>query len=342
MNASALTTDCLVFDVGGTHLRAGLYRAASSTVERLLSTATPNVWTIPEATQETVRLRLLEEMWRLSVGVLRGRSPAYVCVAFAGPVDTRGRVLAAPTIWGSTLGPPLDLLDCLQRRWPAARIVVMNDVAAAGYRYRRHANEDFCIVTVSSGIGNKVFLNGHPILGDGGRGGEIGHVRVDFSPDALLCDCGAVGHLGAVASGRGTLALARCLARRDPEAFANSSLGQRFLGHVEDLENPDLVEAFHAGDPWTLGLIRDTARPLGQMLAGIHLSLGIDRFILIGGFALALGEPYRREVASAASGCEWDTGEDWQVMLELGVPDDQAGLIGAGRFALESSRSHDL
>jgi predicted NBD/HSP70 family sugar kinase len=215
----------------------------------------------------------------------------------------------------------------------------MNDVSAAGYRYLHDPGEDFCIVTVSSGIGNKVFLRGHPMVGPGGRGGEIGHVQVDFSPDAPLCDCGALGHLGAIASGHGTLAMARRFAQRGPEAFARSRLGQRFAGHLDALENPDIVEAFHAEDAWTLNLIHHVARPLGQMLAAIHLGVGIERFVLIGGFALALGEPYRREVARAASSCEWGIGQDWQTMLELGAPDDHSGLIGAGRFAMESSRS---
>jgi predicted NBD/HSP70 family sugar kinase len=224
MNDLVSATDCLVLDVGGTHVRAAIYHAASSSIDHIMSSATPNIWTMPEDTRETVRLRLLEEIWRLSSESLRGQSPGIVSIAFAGLIDAHGMVLAAPTIWGTASGPPMDLMGWLQRRWPAARIVVMNDVSAAGYRYRRHPDEDFCIVTVSSGIGNKIFLKGHPIVGGGGRGGEIGHVRVDFSLDAPLCDCGAPGHLGAVASGRGTLSMARRFAQRGPEAFADSRL----------------------------------------------------------------------------------------------------------------------
>lgn len=264
-----------------------------------------------------------------------GQSPGIVSVAFAGPIDAHGRVLAAPTIWGPSPGQPLNLISRLAQFWPAAQILVMNDVAAAGYRYLRDPGEDFCMVTVSSGIGNKVFLRGSPMVGLGGRGGEIGHVQVDFSPDAPLCDCGAPGHLGAIASGRGTLSMARRFAQRCPEAFAHSMLGQRFGEHLDSLENLDIVEAFHAKDAWTLNLIQHVAHPLGQMLAAIHLGVGIERFVLIGGFALALGEPYRLEVARAAWSCAWDIGQDWQTMLELGAPDDYSGLIGAGRYAME-------
>jgi predicted NBD/HSP70 family sugar kinase len=104
-----------VFDVGGTHVRAAIYHATSRSVDRIMSSATPNVWTMPEATREAIRDRLLEEMWRLGKEVLLGQSPGIVSVAFAGPVDARGRVLAAPTMWGPTSGRPMDLISCLKR-----------------------------------------------------------------------------------------------------------------------------------------------------------------------------------------------------------------------------------
>src|SRR5207247_836890 len=111
-------------------------------------------------------------------------------------------VMAAPTIWGRRTEVAVDLVSELRGLWPAANIVLENDVSAAGYRFLRSADEDLCVVTVSSGIGNKVFIQGRPMIGPAGRGGEIGHCRVDASPTAALCNCGEHGHLGAVSSGR--------------------------------------------------------------------------------------------------------------------------------------------
>ena len=87
--------------------------------------------------------------------------------------------------------------------------MVLNDLAAAGFRYVAEGLSDFAIVTVGSGVGHKVFLGGRPLAGVNGRGGEIGHLRVDFSADALACDCGGFGHVGGLASGRGAVALVR-------------------------------------------------------------------------------------------------------------------------------------
>lgn len=70
-----------------------------------------------------------------------------------------------------------------------------------------------------------------------------------------------------------------------------------------------------------------------------HALVGVERFILVGGFALALGEAYRIEVVrGAASGC-WSLGQDWDGMIALGEPDDFAGLIGAGRFAMQQAEA---
>jgi glucokinase len=71
------------------------------------------------------------------------------------------------------------------------------------------------------------------------------------------------------------------------------------------------------------------------MLAAIHSALGIERFIIIGGFALALGEGYRKELADVADGCCWCLGEDWDSMVSLGEANDLMGLMGAGHYAAE-------
>jgi glucokinase len=264
-------------------------------------------------------------------GLTDNEEPSVVSVAFPGPITPRGDALSAPTIWGEGDGRVFPVRRELEGLWPSARVFVLNDVTAAGYHYRRDPAEDFCIVTVSSGIGVKVFVAGRPIVGPDGRGGEIGHVRVAFAPDSPVCDCGGRGHLGAVSSGRGVLLAARRLAREDADGFARSVLA----GSGRPIENSDIVGAFRRGDAWATQLVRETARPLGQMLAAIHSALGIERFVIIGGFALALGEAYRKELADVASGCCWHLGEDWDAMLTLGEPNDLMGLLGAGCYAAE-------
>ncbi|HEX4381440.1 MAG TPA: ROK family protein [Myxococcales bacterium] len=301
----------LVFDIGGTKTRAGLFDCGQSALTQSVCTPTPNHLDYPAATFQELRERLVISMHRLAGEIVEDSQVTQLNVAFAGPIDAEGKVLAAPTIWGALQRSPHPLHEDLKSRWPNARVSMMNDVTAAGYRYRRSREDEFCIVTVSSGIGNKVFSNGRPLLGKRGAGGELGHLRVDESPDAPLCECGGRGHLGAVSSGRAVLDYARANGR-------------------ESLTNPELVKAFRRGEPWAVAVIAHGAAPLGWALAAMHLGLGLERFILVGGFALALGETYRLLVAQSAAARAWDGTADWSGRVELGVNDDFSGLIGAG------------
>lgn len=329
---------CLVFDIGGSKLRAAQYHPDSRTVSHVMTVPTPNYYTMADATSQLDIYRsLIREMDELSVKVLGREKPDVVSIAFPGPIDSRGNALGAPTIWREAPDEPINLIRDMHFQWSDADIYVLNDVSAAGYRYIKNCNVDFCIITVSSGIGNKIFVNGKPITGIRGRGGEIGHLRVDFSEEAPVCDCGGIGHLGAVASGRGVLNLARRMATN--KNFSTSFLAGNGDYDSENLTTADLVQAFHQNDPWTIGVIRKAVEPLARTLAGIHSSLGIERFIIIGGFALALGEPYRIELIRSAEQLCWQIGQDWDTMIEMGHGDDLSGLIGAGRFSMDFNRT---
>ncbi len=322
----------LVFDIGGTNLRAATYCAATHTLRDTVRAPMDNHWTMPWAPCEVIQKHLFEQMAAMSQELLGPHAPEVVAVAFPGPIDPSGRALAAPTVWGDRCPEPVAMDAALAGLWPTAQVTVVNDVTAAGYRYLTRPDDDLCIVTVSSGIGNKLFLQGRPVLGPSGWGGEIGHVQVDFADDAPRCDCGGWGHLGAVASGRGSGFQASRLAALAPDAFAGSQLGRMAEGRLENVDNTAIVQAFHQGDDWTVRLVRRMARPLGQVLATIHLALGIERFVIVGGFALALGPAYRTLLAEAAASCCWGQSGCWDEMIELGQADDDAGLLGAGRM----------
>lgn len=319
-------------EVGGTTLRAGRFETSTRAVLRRSVRPTPNYLTGPP---EGVTARLAQVLGALAREVLGDHPPDIVGLAFPGPVDGRGVALAAPTVMGAPR--PVDLSAAGRRLWAAAELVVLNDLTAAGYRYVAAGRRDFCLLTVGSGIGNKVFLAGAPVLGPGWRGGEIGHLRVDVSPDALPCDCGGSGHVGGIASGRGTLNLLRRRAERQPSDYAASMLGAAGLP-VTALTNERLVAAFTGGDRWTVEVVQEASRALGQAVAAIHLAVGVESFIVGGGFARALGEPYRALLAAVAGEACWNLGQDWNAMIELGIPDDDSGLIGAGLHASRALR----
>ena len=319
-------TTALVFDVGGTITRAAIYDTSTG---RLLADdrrPTPNHSANPSAEIPQLIERLLDLMTEQATKVSGGNIPLHIGIAFAGPVSN-GNVLRAPTIWGHYSGSPIPLRDLCTERWPGRHLHVCNDVTAAGYRYMRTRSEDFCIITVSSGIGHKVFVGGHPAVGPHGRGGEIGHLRVDHSLEAPICECGGRGHLSAVTCGRASgYQTTRLIERgklsiRDVEAFYDA--GQ--------MDNRRFAKAFRDGHPAAICVVEEMAAPLGASLGMLHLATGFERVCVIGGFGLALGRGYLDLLARAAAESGWDTGLDWRTVLELGEPDDDASLIGLGR-----------
>jgi predicted NBD/HSP70 family sugar kinase len=192
----------LVFDIGGTSMRAACFFPETETLAAPIRRTSPSHWTLPGRAARHIQARLLETMREMATALVGHESPEVLAVAFPGPIDADGNALTAPTLWGDGDKQPFPARRELERLWPSSRVFVVNDVTAAGYRYVRDPADDFCIVTVSSGIGLKIFVAGRPVVGAAGRGGEIGHLRVDFAPTAPVCDCGGQGDLGAIASAR--------------------------------------------------------------------------------------------------------------------------------------------
>ena len=205
----------LAFDLGGTLLRCALIgdRCEIIDFERI---RIPNVFLGLKA----------DEVWReivAKVGLYAdrhraviGRSP--IVISFPGPVRDHRVPLSAPTIAGSERPPP-DLGAQLSAR-TKTEVYLINDLSAAAWLMADAADVDRAmVVTVSSGIGSKVFDRSSSlrVIDDRPYAGEIGHVVVDISPDALVCDCGRRGHLGAIASGRGVERLARRIATQKPK-----------------------------------------------------------------------------------------------------------------------------
>lgn len=318
-----------VVDVGGTTLRVGTHAPATGGLSRVRRVPVDGMARDPRAPVPVLQKRVVEQIVREVSRHTAGRAPGPVGVAFAGPISAAGLVLAAPTVWGRR-GDPLPLGELLTERL-GTPVVVVNDLTAAAWRYAATEPEPFCLLTVSSGIGNKIFRDGEVLLDPAGHGGELGHWVCDLSPDAPLCDCGGRGHLGAVASGRGVLAAARRAATADPAGYARSRLAA-LCG--DRIENPALAAALAEGDPFATGVLRAALVHLAQAIGAVFASVGVCRYLVVGGFALAVGERYRQLLVEelVRQGCFGLGPERIDAMVTLGASDDDHGLIGVGRL----------
>lgn len=321
-----------VVDLGGTTLRIARYDAATGAVTDIRRTPTDGMARHPGAPVPELQTRVSEQLAALAAEAVRRHRSSALAVAFAGPVTADGRIVTAPTVWGER-GEILPLRLLLEERL-GIPVVVVNDLTAAVWRYVNTPDErPFCLITVSSGIGSKVYRAGEVLLDAEGHGGELGHWTCDPSPQALVCDCGGRGHLGGIASGRGTLAAARRAALADPARYARSALA-RSAPDPEHLDNRMLVAAVRARDAFATAVLRGGLRHLASAITSVFTSIGVRRFVLMGGFAQAVGPLYVRLLTEELEhlGCFGLDTEEVRRMVVLGAPDDDHGLVGAGRL----------
>jgi predicted NBD/HSP70 family sugar kinase len=323
-----LTAPIAVFDIGGTFIRGGAYDPDLMQISApiVVRDVGPEIHSLGRGAAFEILCNLLAEV---TESVWGDSTPTRIALAFPGPISRDGRVLAAPTLAPSLAG--IESRE-FERVWPTAPVFLMNDVTAAGFECVRRGHPDFLMVNVGSGIGTKIFIDGRPRTGPRGRGGELGHFRVDFSADAPRCDCGGFGHLGALASGRGAVNTARRMARAGPRAFQESWIGTSDIT-IESISTYDLVEAYARGDRWASSVIREVAGQIANMVCHTHLAIGVETIFLTGGFAGALGARFVREVAEESARRSWGLGQDWSEMIRLEV-DTNATLRGAG-FAVQ-------
>ena len=76
--------------------------------------------------------------------------------------------------------------------------------------------------------------------------------------------------------------------------FSRSILKKMTKGNPEELDNFKLVRAFKKGDKLAINIITNTSRYLALMIQQIYIAIGIEKFIIIGGFSFSLGEDYRK------------------------------------------------
>ena len=205
---------------------------------------------------------------------------------------------------------------------------VGNDADAAAwaeYRYGAARGADLALmITLGTGIGGGMVLDGRLRRGSHGVAGEWGHMRV--VPDGRLCACGNRGCWEQYASGTALAQTAREVARTSPAAAG--ALLERVDGDADRLTGEDVARAAADGDPLALELVTDVGVWLGQGIADLAVILDPE-VVVIGGGVSMLGEmvlaPARDRLERVLPGRGFRPGPRI-VVAELGP---QAGLVGA-------------
>lgn len=307
-------------DLGGTQVRAGLVDGAQVLARASEPT---DVAGGPSAVLGQVE-RLMERVLpRPEWPGLRGLG-----VSSPGPLDTdTGTVLNIPTLPG---WDGLPLRDLLAERTGLPVVLENDGIAAAHGEWRHGAGQGLrhlVYVTVSTGVGGGVVVDGRLLRGRRGLAGHVGHLPLD--PGGPACSCGAPGCLEALASGNALGRAARARAARHPESRLAA------LAPLDQLTARHVVEAARQGDPVALQLLADEARHLGLGFTGLIHLFSPEAVIMGGGVSEAfdlLEAGIHATVRARAMAAFRDVPV---VRAALG---GNSGLIGAAALAADAAR----
>jgi glucokinase len=138
--------------------------------------------------------------------------------------------------------------------------------------------ESMCMLTLGTGVGNGIILDGKLWHGSAGMGGEAGHMTV--YPDGALCGCGNHGCLEACASATAVVKAAeRLIDQKKAPGLAHLRNGD------SSLSAQNLADAARAGDSDAREIYAETGRSLGICVAGLINILNLPLYVIGGGVA---------------------------------------------------------
>jgi glucokinase len=305
-------------DVGGTKVLGGVVDESG----KVLTTARKD-------TPRQGGSALTQTIADVAKELLQQHSVASVGVSAAGFVSSdRKTMLATPNIadWnGVDLDHQLTALIGLP-------VVIENDANAAAWgeaKFGAGKNQDhMMMLTVGTGIGGGIVVNGALYRGAFGIAAEFGHMRV--VPDGHICGCGARGCFEQYASGNALLRHAREAINASPEVARN--LLSRGDGTVAGLTGQAITEAARDGDAVALAAFNTTGQWLGAGIASLAVLLD-PACVVIGGGVIDAGEILLKPTRESLERNMPFAGKHPYPQIIAAQLGNEAGLVGVADLA---------
>lgn len=306
-------------DVGGTKVAAGLVGGDGSVLfrERLQT---------PKGTDALLEL-LVDAVRRLTAG----QEEVPIGVGAAGLVSPDGIVRYAPNIeW---------VQEPLQRRLAdrlGVPVTVDNDASVAAWGEFRvgagsGARRSMVMLTLGTGVGGGLIIDGRLVSGAGGLGGEFGHIIVQEG--GPQCPCGNRGCLEALASGT---AIGRIAEER---RAAGALPGDSALHRLEEVTGKSVTVAAHAGDAGATAVLATAGFWLGVGIASLCNAIDPE-LVVVGGGAIQAGElvlaPARAALDERLIGAQHRPA----IPVVRAALADDSGMVGAALLALDRAAPH--
>ncbi len=307
---------CFGIDIGGTAIKCGLFSEQGNCIDKweIGTRRQNNGELIPQDVADTIKAKLKEH--NLSKDDILG-----VGIGIPGPITEDGRVLKCANLgWGIfNVNEKMSQLTGL-------KVFSGNDanVAALGEMWMGGGKgyEDVVMVTLGTGVGGGIILNGKIVAGSNGASGEIGHIIIN-PEETDLCGCGGHGHLEQYASATGIVRMAKKRLASSKDATSLRSLSK--------ISAKDIFDHAKAGDSVAEQLVEDLGRYLALALSHVAATVDPQVFVIGGGVSRAgkilidvIEKHYNQNILYALKNKEFR-------LAELG---NDAGIYGCAKMVL--------
>ena len=262
---------CFGIDVGGTTVKMGLFKTDGQLLDK---------WEIPTRTEDGGKAILPDiaayALAKLVEKNIAREEVAGIGIGVPGPISADGIVPHTANLgWGykEVTKELSELTGIIRRGGNDANVAALGEMwkgAAAGHR-------SGVMVTLGTGVGGGIIIDGRIIVGAGGAGGEIGHIHVDDNIPGL-CGCGNQGCLEQVASANGVVRLAKWIRETDK---------QETVLDLDTMTAKDIWDAVKDGDAFACKVAERFGAYLGLALANIASTVDPEVFVIGGGMSKA-------------------------------------------------------
>ena len=306
-------------DVGGTMVKLGLFTEQGELIEK---------WSIETQLSDDDE-SILRDIWAAVSAKMTERGIAAgevlgLGMGVPGPVLADGTVNKCANLgWGR-----FNVVEALERI-SGLHVRCGNDanVAALGEQWRGGGAglQNIVMVTLGTGVGGGVILDGKILAGVNGAAGEIGHMHM-YDDEEETCGCGGSGCLEQYTSANGIIRLAKRYMKRHGD-------GGTKLGTEYTLDSIGIFKAARAGDATAQGIIDEMFDLLGKSLAYMSCVIDPEAYVIGGGVSKE-GEYLTDGIKAAFDKYAFHASKGTKVLLaKLG---NDAGIYGAARMAVDA------
>ena len=302
-------------DVGGTTVKLGLFDIEGNLLDK---------WEIPTRKENGGELILADTAESIKAKIaekdILKKDVVGVGLGAPGPIDGEGTVYGAVNLgWGtfSIRDTLAELLELPVKAGNDANVAALGEMWKGGGQ----GHKNLVAVTLGTGVGGGIIINGEIMTGATGAGGEIGHIHVE-DDETEACGCGNFGCLEEYASATGITRLAnRALRASDKDSVLRKG----------EVSAKSVFDAVKTGDELAIEVAKQFGDYLGKGLGVIAGIINPEIFVIGGGVSKA-GEVLFDYIKPSFEKTAFHGSQN--VIFALATLGNDAGIYGAARLLL--------